>query len=64
VEPPATDQSAVTLRSMSRLLRITEFRTLVFIGSALALVTVSDGLLYLVLQQRMKIANAQFRCSM
>lgn len=58
--PPATDQSAVTLRSMSRLLRITEFRTLVFIGSALALVTVSDGLLYLVLQQRMKIANGLF----
>ena len=58
--PPATDQSAVTLRSMGRLLEITEFRTLVLIGSALALVTVSDGLLYLVLQQRMKIASAQF----
>jgi MFS family permease len=58
--PPATGQSAVTLRSVSRLLRITEFRTLVLVGSALALVTVSDGLLYLVLQQRMKIANGLF----
>jgi len=45
---------------MSHLLTITEFRTLVIIGSALALVTVSDGLLYLVLQQRIKIANGLF----
>jgi hypothetical protein len=38
----------------------TEFRTLVSAGSALALVTVSDGLLYLALQQRMTIANGFF----
>jgi len=54
-EPPS-----VSLQSMSRLLTIAEFRTLVIIGSALALVTVSDGLLYLVLQQRMQIANGMF----
>ena len=59
-EPLAIGQSAVTLRSMGGLLKISEFRTLVLIGSALALVTVSDGLLYLVLQQRIKVASAQF----
>jgi len=52
--------SPVTLRSIGTLIRITEFRKLVLIGGLLALVTISDGLLYLVLQQRMKIGNAQF----
>jgi len=57
---PASNAPAVSLGGMVRLLGITEFRTLVIIGSALALVTVSDGLLYLVLQQRMKIASGLF----
>jgi MFS family permease len=59
-EPPLSSQSAVTLKSMSRLLEIAEFRSLVLIGGALALVTVSDGLLYLVVQQRIKLASGLF----
>jgi len=58
--PQPAEHPTLSLRSMSHLLTITEFRTLVIIGSALALVTVSDGLLYLVLQQRIKIANGLF----
>jgi MFS family permease len=60
LQPPAAAEPVVTLRSMGRLLGIPEFRMLVLIGSALALVTVSDGLLYLALQQRMKIASGLF----
>lgn len=53
-------QAAVSLRSMSALLWQAEFRTLIIVGSALALVTVSDSLLYLALQQRMTIPNGLF----
>jgi MFS family permease len=60
VGPSRSKPATVSLRSMAWLLKIAEFRTLVIVGSALALVTVSDGLLYLVLQQRMKIANGLF----
>lgn len=59
IESPA-NQGRVSLHSMGRLLWQPEFRTLVIAGSALALVTVSDGLLYLALQQRMTIANGFF----
>lgn len=52
--------AAVTLRSMSALLWQAEFRTLIIAASALALVTASDGLLYLALQQRMRIPNGLF----
>jgi MFS family permease len=45
---------------MTTLLREAEFRNLVVVGSALALVTVSDGLLYLALQQRVAIPNGLF----
>lgn len=50
----------VSLRSMGRLLWEPKFRTLVVVGSALGVVTVSDGLLYLALQQRMTVPNGMF----
>jgi MFS family permease len=53
-------ESAVSLRSMGGLLKQAEFRTLVIAGSALALMTVSDGLIYLAIQQRLKIATGMF----
>ena len=55
-EPPP----AVSLRRVMDLLRQSEFRTLVVIGSGLALVTVSDSLLYLALRERMTIAPGAF----
>ena len=54
------NQAAISLRSVSALLWRAEFRTVILVGSALALVTVSDGLLYLTLQQRMTIPNGSF----
>jgi len=57
---PIYNQAAVSLRSMSALLSLADFRTLIIVGSALALVTVSDSLLYLALQQRMAIHNGLF----
>jgi len=57
---PSANQTAISLRSISALLGQAEFRTLIIAGSALALVTVSDGLLYLTLQQRMTIPNGSF----
>jgi MFS family permease len=51
---------AVSFRGMRVLLRRSEFRTLVAVGSALALVTISDGLLYLALQQRLPISSGAF----
>jgi len=56
----SVSQAAVSLRSMIALLWQAEFRTLIIVGSALALVTVSDSLLYLVLRQRMTIPNGLF----
>ena len=53
-------EGAVSLRSMGTLLKQRDFRILVIVGSALALVTISDGLLYLALQQRMPISNGLF----
>lgn len=58
--PSSLTNTAVSWRSMAALLREAEFRTLVIVGSALALVTVSDGLLYLALQQRVVIPNGMF----
>ena len=58
--PSSKSHPAVTLRSMVKLLGQAEFRTLVIVGSALSLMTVSDGLIYLALQQRIKIANGLF----
>jgi len=45
---------------MSALLCQSEFRTLIIVSGALALVTVSDGLLYLALQERMTIQIGMF----
>ncbi len=56
---PATPP-AVTLRRMGALLYQPNFRTLIVVGSVLALVTVSDSLLYLVLQERLRIHNGVF----
>ena len=56
----SASQTAVSLRSMIALLWRGEFRTLIIVGSALALVTVSDSLLYLALRQRMTIPNGLF----
>jgi MFS family permease len=56
----ANVNEAVSLRSMVGLLGQAEFRSLVLVGTALALVTVSDGLLYLALRQRMIISNGLF----
>lgn len=56
----AASSSAVSLRSVSALLRQAEFRTLMVVGSALALGTVSDSLLYLALRQRMTLHDEMF----
>jgi MFS family permease len=64
VDTPGDTSSAsrpdVSLRSMSALLWKPEFRALMVAGGALALVTVSDGLLYLALQQRVTIPIGMF----
>jgi MFS family permease len=52
--------SAVTLSRILLLFRKRGFRALIVAGSALALVTVSDSLLYLGLQQRLTIAPSLF----
>lgn len=64
-EDSSTDASSardtsVSLRSMNALLWQPEFRALIVAASALALVTASDGLLYLALQQRMRLPNGLF----
>jgi MFS family permease len=56
----SANAKAVSLRSIGVLLSYGEFRSLIIVGSALALVTVSDSLLYLGLQQRMTIPNGLF----
>jgi MFS family permease len=59
-EDGSSVSQTVSLRSMIALLWQAEFRTLIIVGSALALVTVSDSLLYLALRQRMTIPNDVF----
>jgi MFS family permease len=59
-DTPAVSHGVVSLRTASALLWRPEFRTLIIVGSLLSLVTVSDGLLYLALQQRMTIPNGVF----
>src|SRR5262249_55694091 len=58
--PGADDLAPVSLRGMLRLLRRAEFRVLVAVRSALAVMTVSDSLLYLALQQRIAIPSGLF----
>jgi MFS family permease len=50
----------VSLRGMLQLLNAAEFRVLVVVGSALAIMTISDSLLYLALQQRIAIPSGMF----
>jgi MFS family permease len=57
---PAAPPSTVTMRGIAALFRQSGFRTVVLVGSALSLMTVSDGLLYLALQQRMAIPTSVF----
>lgn len=66
-KPAATDSrlqdsaaSRVSYRSTLNLLAIPEFRSLVIIGSLFALVTVSDGLLYLNLQRSLALRTGFF----
>jgi MFS family permease len=56
-EPPS---SPVTLRGIVALFQHPGFRAVVLAGSALSLITVSDGLLYLALQQRVAIETSLF----
>jgi MFS family permease len=48
------------LRSALRLFRLARYRTLVLVGAALGLVTVSDGFLYLGMQRRMDLDPTAF----
>ncbi|MCB0080521.1 MAG: MFS transporter [Caldilineaceae bacterium] len=57
--PPA-ESERVSVRTALSLLAQPQFRRLVIIGSALALVTVSDGLLYLTLQRRLGLTTSFF----
>lgn len=59
---PETNSEAnpVSIQAALRLLLQPQFRSVVFIGSALALVTVSDSLLYLTLQRRLELSTGFF----
>ena len=52
LDEPLATVSAVSLREVTRLLQLAPFRTLILIGAALSLATVSDGFLYLSMQRR------------
>jgi MFS family permease len=54
-DEPAATAPAVSLREVIRLLQLAPFRTLMLIGAALSLATISDGFLYLSMQRRMSI---------
>ncbi len=56
----STTPASVSSTRIRALLRQKEFRVLIAVGSALSLVTVSDSLLYLALQQRMTFAVGVF----
>jgi MFS family permease len=60
VQAPQVPSSQVTLRSIVALFQQPGFRAVVLAGSALSLITVSDGLLYLALQQRVAIETSLF----
>jgi MFS family permease len=50
---PVGSREAVSLRAVVRLLHLVPFRTLLLIGAALSLATISEGFLYLSIQRRM-----------
>jgi MFS family permease len=52
-EEEDTRENRASLRSAAALLRQPRFRTLILVGSALAVATVSDGFVYLTLQRRL-----------
>jgi MFS family permease len=54
-QPVARDDTtpAVSLAAAARLVRVARFRVLVLVGSALGLMTTSDGFIYLTLQRRL-----------
>jgi MFS family permease len=54
------DQTDAFWRSIKALVKQAEFRTLVVVGSALAVVTVSDSLIYIAFRQRTGIPNGLF----
>ncbi|MDQ3871064.1 MAG: MFS transporter, partial [Chloroflexota bacterium] len=56
----ATPAPAVSLRAAAGLLRAPRFRTLVLVGAALSLTTVSDAFLYLGLQRRLDFSVGFF----
>lgn len=58
--PSPAESERVSVRTALSLLAQPQFRRLVIIGSALALVTVSDGLLYLTLQRRLGLTTSFF----
>lgn len=55
-----SDAEPVSMRTALKLLLQPQFRSLVFVGSALALVTVSDSLLYLTMQRRLALSTGFF----
>jgi MFS family permease len=59
-DAPAATASVVSLREVSRLLHLVPFRTLMLIGAALSLVTISDGFLYLSMQRRLSFSVGLF----
>ena len=59
-EPVNAPQGTISFQEVWRLLLQPHFRTLVIIGSGLALATVSDSLIYLTLQRRLLISNGAF----
>ena len=59
-DAPAATVPAVSLREVSRLLHLASFRTLMLVGAALSLVTISDGFLYLSMQRRLSFSVGLF----
>jgi len=62
-QPPdasAAPAPAVALGEVTRLLHLAPFRTLILIGTALSLATISDGFLYLSMQRRMSFSVGLF----
>lgn len=58
--PVAQPRTRLTLRRASTLLRVRSFRSIVAVGTLLSLATISDGFVYLALQQRDVIPISAF----
>jgi len=57
---PDVPAPAVSLSEVTQLLQLIPFRTLILIGAALSLATISDGFLYLSMQRRMSFSVGLF----